>query len=344
MKLISFIVPSYNCSSFLEQCVTSLMHPLGKDRLEIIIVNDGSTDDTPEAAEKLQKAYPDYVRVIHQENKGHGGALNTGCAAAAGKYLKVIDADDRIVTDNLPAYLDALEHCDSDVVLTHHFTRDISNGEIKKWRSYPEQFGAVCTMDQIMVCPKNFDRSLTFHGITYRTEFYRQKSIRLSEHVFYEDHEYATVPCCYASSVMPLDLFLYDYRIGDVQQSVSDANQLKRLSHMEAVLERFLTEYKRLTLPADSSGRAFFELKAQGVLLSYITTVMLVEPDRKKGRQLGEAMMERFQKQLPGAYDRAQKQYKIFRVMNRLHVRKATWEKLLQSGLYRKLRGSHDFT
>lgn len=341
MKLLTFIIPSYNCSTFLDKCITSLMHPQVMEELEVLIVNDGSTDDTLSVAERLQKQYPGIVRVISQENKGHGGALNTGCAAATGKYLKVIDADDWIETQELPRFLAGLKNCDSDVVLTHHYTRDISTGEVKKWRSYPEQFGAAYTMEQIMVCPKNFERSLTFHGITYRTDFYHAKGMKLSEKVFYEDHEYATVPCCYAASVTPLDLFLYDYRIGDVAQSVSDANQLRRLSHVEAVLERFLTEYPRLS--ADSAGKAFFELKAQGLLLSYITTVMLVEPDRKKGRRLGQAMMSRFETQLPGAYQRARKQYKIFRMMNRLHISKAGWEKLLHSGLYRKLRGSHDF-
>lgn len=344
MKLLSFIVPSYNCSSFLERCITSLLHPDVMDALEVLIVNDGSTDDTLSVAEKLQSKYPDTIRILSQENKGHGGALNTGCAAASGKYLKVIDADDWIETDNLPAFLDVLEHSQSDVVLTHHYTRDIATGEVKKWRSYPEEFGKTYSMKQVMACEKSFDRSLTFHGITYRTDFYHKNAVQLSEHVFYEDHEYATFPCCYASSITPVDLFIYDYRIGDVQQSVSDTNQLRRLSHMEAVLQRFITEYSSLSLPEESAGRSFFEMKAQGVLLSYITTVMLVEPDRKKGRQLGQEMMGRFQAQLPGAYARAQKQYRIFRIMNCLHIRKATWEKLLRSGLYRKLRGSHDFT
>lgn len=320
-----------------------MMHPEALKNIEILIINDGSTDDTLSVAQRLEQAHPHTVRVLTQENRGHGGALNTGCAAAQGKYLKVIDADDWIETQELPRFLAALERCDSDVVLTHHYTRNISTGEVQKWKSYPETFETAYTMEQIMACPKNFERSLTFHGITYCTDFYRRKGMKLSEKVFYEDHEFATVPCCFAESVTPLDLFLYDYRIGDLAQSVSDTNQLKRLSHVETVLERYLTEYATLSLPKDSGGRAFFEMKAQGLLLSYMTTVMMVEPDRKKGRRLGDGMMNRFQEHLPGAYHRAKNQYRIFRTMNRLHIRKSTWEKLLRSGLYRTLRRSHDF-
>lgn len=343
MKILSFIIPSYNCERFLDKCITSFLHPQVLEELDIIIVNDGSSDGTEAIAKKYCDAYPGSVRLISQENKGHGGALNTGCAAAVGKYLKVIDADDWVETDNLPAFVEFLKDCNSDVVLTHHYTIDISTGDVKKWKSYPERFGKAYSFGDIMPNWKSFDRSLTFHGITYNTAFYHKYGIQLSEHVFYEDHEFATFPCCYAQSVTPVDLFLYDYRIGDVQQSVSDANQLKRLSHTATVLERLVSEYHKLQLPQDCSGRDYVQMKAQGLLLSYITTVMLVEPNKKAGRKQGEDMMSMFREKLPGTYDLAFKQYRVFRMMNRLHIRKATWEKLLRSKLYNKLRHNHDF-
>ena len=341
MKILSFIIPSYNCSAFLPKCIGSMLHPGLLDQLEIIVVNDGSADDTALVAQEFVEKYPQTVRLINQENKGHGGALNTGCAAAQGKYLKVIDADDWVETEALPEYIAFLRDHSCDVVLTHHYTRDISTGEVRHWKSYPEAFGKAYSLEQIMEQPQSFDRSLTFHGITYRTDFYQAQNIRLSEKVFYEDHEYASFACCRAASVTCLDLFIYHYRIGDVQQSVSDTNQLKRLSHMEAVLARFLTEYNNL--PTTAVGRAYFEMKAQGVLLAYITTVMLVEPDREKGRRLGQTMMNQFRDRLPGAYDRSKMQYRIFRCMNILHLKKSTWERIKNSKLYRKVRGSHDF-
>lgn len=341
MKILSFVIPSYNCSAFLPKCIESMLHPSLMDQLEIIVVNDGSADNTASVAADYAAKYPQTIKLINQENKGHGGALNTGCAAAQGKYLKVIDADDWVETNNLPAFVAFLSKCDSDVVLTHHYTRDISTGEVKLWKSYPETFGKPYTLEQIMLQPQNFDRSLTFHGITYRTDFYQSLNIRLSEKIFYEDHEYATFACCKAASVTPLDLFIYNYRIGDVQQSVSDANQLKRLTHMETVLKRFLAEYT--SLPTTDGGRSYFEMKAQGVFLAYITTVLLVEPNRKKGRQLGKEMLGQVRVKIPGAYERSIMQYRIFRCMNLLHMYKSTWERILRSKLYRKLRHSHDF-
>lgn len=341
MKILSLIVPSYNSEGFLDTCIPSFLHPDVVEALDIIIVNDGSVDNTVSVAEAYCKKYPNSVRLINQENKGHGGALNTGCAAAVGKYLKVIDADDWVETENLPAFVNFLRGCESDVVLSHHYTVDISTKEIKKWKSYPETFEKAYTFDEIMPQWKNFDRSLTFHGITYNTAFYHKHNFRLSEHVFYEDHEFATFPCCHARGITPVDLFIYDYRIGDVQQSVSDSNQLKRLGHTETVLRRLVSEYHKLS--ADCPGKAYVQMKAQGLLLSYLTTVMLVEPKRRAGRAQGKSMMAFFREELPETYELAGKQYRIIRLMNLLGVRKKGFEKLLRSKLYKHLRGSHDF-
>lgn len=341
-KILSFIIPSYNCEKFLSKCLDSFLCEETMALTEVIVVNDGSKDGTAEIAQKYCSRYPDTFRLINQENKGHGGALNTGLSVAEGKYLKVIDADDWVETKNLPRLVKELADTDCDVVLCHHYTINISTGEIKKWKSYPEKYGVPYTFSQIMDNWKSFDRSLTFHGVIYRNDFYRENGIKLSEHVFYEDHEYATVPCCYAQSVMPLDMFLYHYRIGDVEQSVSDANQLGRISHTDAVLTRLIDEYNKSDR-MDEQGRRYYAMKAQGLLLSYIITVMLVEKDRKKGRQMGDRMMERFKSELPETYKLAKKQYKIFRMMNLLHINKKTWEKISHSKLYNKLRKNHSF-
>lgn len=343
-KILSIVIPSYNCEKFLDKCVSSMLCETVLDKLDIIIVNDGSTDSTEEVGLKYVCEYPQSVRLISQENRGHGGALNTGLENAIGKYVKVIDADDWVVTDNLPAFIEKLENLDADVVLTHHYTTDISNGEIKKWRSYPKEFEKPYNFKQIMSDWKSFDRSLTFHGITYNTQFYKQSSSPLTENVFYEDHEYATYPSCLARKIVPIDIFVYNYRIGDVTQSVSDANQLKRLGHTSAVIDALLEKYKSVTLPNHCKGREFAAMKIQGLLLSYVTTCLLVEKDRKNGRRLAKEKMGAVRSKLPMTYDLAKKQYRVFLIMNYLGISKKTWTKILTSKLYNKLRGNHDFS
>ena len=343
-KILSFIIPSYNSQGFLDTCIPSFAHDQVLGELDIIIVNDGSQDDTAAVAEKYCRMYPGSVRLISQENKGHGGALNTGCAAATGKYLKVIDADDWVITENLPAFVAGLRDCGADVVLTHYHMNNVTTREITAWKSYPGAFGRTYSFREIMERWKDFDRVLTFHGITYRTDFYREKGIQLSEHVFYEDHEFATIPCCYAETILPLDLFVYEYRVGDVQQSVSDENQLRRLGHTQAVLERLIREYAMLDLQPEDAGREYYCMKAQGLLLSYYVTTLLVEKDKKKGRAMADTMMERVRGEMPRVHELSQKQYRVFRAMNRLHLSKNAWEKIKSSKIYNALRHNHDFS
>lgn len=95
MKLLSIAVPCYNSAQYMEKCIKTLL--VGGEEVEILIVDDGSTkDNTAQIADELQEKYPTIIRAIHQENAGHGGAVNTGLANATGLYFKVVDSDDRV--------------------------------------------------------------------------------------------------------------------------------------------------------------------------------------------------------------------------------------------------------
>lgn len=340
MKVLTFVIPAYNSEQYLDKCIPSMLAPEILDKLEIIVVNDGSTDRTAAVAEKYCAQYPETVRLISQENKGHGGALNTGCAAAKGKYLKVIDADDWVQTQNLPKFVKLLEQSENDVVLTHYHTIDISTGEIKNWKSYPSEYGCGYTFEEIMTDWRNFNRSFTLHGITYRTAFYHEFGSQLSEHVFYEDYEYATFPCCHAKSVIPFNLFLYEYRIGDVNQSVSSANQLKRIGHTETVLRSMTEKYNSLP---ESAGKRYAAMKIQELLLSYFTIALLVNPDKKRGRQLASQQIAKVCETAPKVFDLVKRKYQIFALMSRLHISKQAWDAILDSKFYNTLRKNHTF-
>lgn len=92
MKDITFTVPCYNSEDYMERCIDSLLS--GDECVEIIIVDDGSTDGTGEIADNYARNYPEIVRVVHQENGGHGAGVNAGLALAEGRYFKVVDSDD----------------------------------------------------------------------------------------------------------------------------------------------------------------------------------------------------------------------------------------------------------
>ena len=110
MKILSIAVPCYNSQGYMSNCIESLL--VGGEDVEIIVVDDGSTkDDTWKVAQEYQEKYPTIVKAIHQENKGHGGAVNTGLANATGLYFKVVDSDDWLNEEAYKKALDVLKEC-----------------------------------------------------------------------------------------------------------------------------------------------------------------------------------------------------------------------------------------
>ncbi len=342
MKLLSFIIPSYNSERFLNKCIDSMLLGDVSDKIEIIVVNDGSADSTKEIVESYCDQYPETVKLVSQENRGHGGAINSGVKAATGKYLKVIDADDWVESQNLPAFLDWLSNIESDVVITHYYTYDISTNVKKKVMSYMPEFGRAYSLGEILNMWSDFDRTVTFHGITYNTSFYNRHFKLLTEHVFYEDHEFSTFPCCYAETITPLDLFIYCYRIGDVSQSVSDINQLKRVSHYETIINGIVGEYHRIADSLSDDAKNFICVKTKIILMSYLTVLLLIERDKKKGRLKAKEAINRLSESMPITCMMIKKKYRLMLLMNKFGIKKKTMDKFLSSKLYRIAKGAHD--
>ena len=104
MKLLSIAIPCYNSQDYMENCIESLL--VGGEEVEILIVDDGSSDRTAEIADAYARKYPTIVKAIHQENGGHGEAVNAGIRNATGLYFKVVDSDDWV---NKEAYVQILK-------------------------------------------------------------------------------------------------------------------------------------------------------------------------------------------------------------------------------------------
>ena len=93
-KLLTVVIPAYNIEKYEEQCLSSFVKPKALPEIEVLVVNDGSSDRTVEIAEKYVQKYPDIFRVINKENGGHGSTINRGIEEARGTYFKVVDGDD----------------------------------------------------------------------------------------------------------------------------------------------------------------------------------------------------------------------------------------------------------
>ena len=237
MKLLTVTVPCYNSQDYMEKCIESLLR--GGERVEIIVIDDGSRDMTGEIGDRYAAQYPDIVKVIHQENGGHGAGINAGLKAATGKYFKVVDSDDEVSGD-FGAFLDRLELCDQqggvDLFVTNYYyvhTDGIGDRSINYGDVLPEGriFGWGDT--------KRFKlhQMLTIHSSTFRTEVMRRCGGELPRKVFYEDNLMVCRTLPFVERMFYMDVDLYRYTIGREGQSVQDDVSRRRYTHHLLIAE-----------------------------------------------------------------------------------------------------------
>ena len=240
MKYISFVVPCYNSEDYMEKCIDSLL--IGKDDVEIIIVDDGSTDKTGKIADRYQKKYPTIVKAIHQPNGGHGEGINTGLKHATGKYFKVVDSDDWVDKKAYKEILKKVKKIDADLIVmnyvytytdgrenqTINFSNVFKNNEVIGW----DQIGRL-----------KATQYLSLHSMMYKKSVLDEAKIKLPKHVFYEDNLFIYLPLPYTKSIYYLDVDFYQYFIGRADQSVQEPQLIKRSSHQVLVTKEICNKY-----------------------------------------------------------------------------------------------------
>lgn len=238
MKLLTITVPCYNSEAYMEKCIKSLL--VGGEDVEILIVDDGSTKDrTGEIADRYAAEYPSIIRVIHQENKGHGGAVNTGLANATGLYFKVVDSDDWV---NEEAYKKILKALNESIrgpqtldMLISNYVYEKEGADHKRVMKYTRSLpqNRIFTWDEAKSLGKS--HYLLMHSLIYRTELLRECGMQLPEHTFYVDNLVAFVPFPYVKTMYYVDANFYRYYIGRADQSVNETVMIGRLDQQMRV-------------------------------------------------------------------------------------------------------------
>ncbi len=224
-KILTIVIAAYNMEQFLPKCIDSVVNHPNIDDIEILVINDGSKDETLSIALRYQEKHSDTVRVIDKLNGGWGTAINRGIKEARGKYFKILDSDDWYDTEEFVKFIALLKNIDVDLVTTS-FTRVYENKKEKDIYDF-----SIC--DKISTFKEylksnNYTKHLPMQAITFKTELLQSNGIVLSDR-YYTDIEYNLIPLVYVNTIYFSQINLYQYYLGREGQSVSLTGYKKHL-------------------------------------------------------------------------------------------------------------------
>ena len=289
MKLLTVAIPCYNSQDYMEKCIDSLL--IGGEDVEIIIVDDGSKDMTPEIADSYAKKHPEIVRAIHQENGGHGEAVNTGIRNAQGIFFKVVDSDDWVDAEAYQKILATLRELVGNGsqldMLISNFVYEKKGQNIKKVMKYTSAIPKERSCLPGKMSDFSKGQYILMHSVIYRTQLLRDCGLELPKHTFYVDNLFVYVPLPYVKNMYYLDVDFYRYYIGREDQSVNESVMIKRIDQQIKVNKIMVDSYDLWKLQDRKLRKYMFNYLE---IITVVSTVMLIrsgtEENLEKKREL----------------------------------------------------------
>jgi glycosyltransferase involved in cell wall biosynthesis len=272
----------------MEKCIESIL-PGGED-VEILIVDDGSKDRTAEIADAYAAKYPTIVRAIHQENGGHGEAVNAGIRNATGLYFKVVDSDDWVDPEAYAQVLDKLRelvgsNTNLDMFLANYVYEKVGAKHKKVMRQMGFPTDCVFTWNDVHHFYKG--HYILMHSVIYRTKLLRECGLELPKHTFYVDNIYVYKPLPYVHNIYYMDVDFYRYFIGRDDQSVNEKIMIGRIDQQIKV-NKIMVDDVDLWKVSNPKCRQYMYNYLE--IITVISTVMLLrsgtEENLAKKREL----------------------------------------------------------
>ena len=268
MKLLSIAIPCYNSEAYMEKCIESLLK--GGEEVEILVVNDGSSDRTAEIADAYAEKYPTIIKAIHQENGGHGEAVNAGIRNATGLYFKVVDSDDWVNEEAYKQILKTLEELTRGPktldMLISNFVYEKQGASRKKVMQYRHclPVNEIFGWDSVHMSKGKY---LLMHSIIYRTKLLHECGLELPKHTFYVDNLFAFEPLPFVKNMYYLDVNFYRYFIGRDDQSVNEKVMISRVDQQIFVTKSMIDMYDM---------RKISNKKLRNYMTNYLAIMMTV--------------------------------------------------------------------
>ncbi|MCI1868775.1 MAG: glycosyltransferase family 2 protein [Bifidobacterium crudilactis] len=296
---LSFIVPAYNVAEYIGRCVSSLLSSHAAD-VEIVIVDDGSTDETGIIADQYALANPGLLKVIHQSNQGHGGAINTGLAHATGAYVKIIDADDWVDPSSLITVLSVLREqlrqgSAVDLVVTN-YVYEKQNKHFKHVVRYDNVMPAGRKLSWDDIGSFRTNQYLIMHSLIFKTSVIQRSRMQLPHHTFYVDFIFSYQPLPSTTTLLYVDTNLYRYFTGRQGQSVETKTMVSRVNQLMRV-NQIMT---RLTPEPDSVPMGLYRYMIHYLSINcVITSTFLILSKERENYRIKQHLWQQLESRSP---------------------------------------------
>lgn len=238
-KILSISIAAYNVSTVIKKCLDSFVSSKYIDIIELIVVDDGSKDNTASIVKEYEKQFPISIKLISKVNGGHGSTINTSLKLATGKYYKVVDGDDWIDTTEFDRLIEKLINLDVDLVISNY--NEIYVNKIKKINIVNKyEIYKIYKFEDLN--PKIY---FPMHSLIVKTQTLKLVNEKISEHKFYVDSEYIFFGTIYAKTVVFFKEYVYQYRLGQEGQSVSPVSVYNHIEDLMDIIYRLLNIYDK---------------------------------------------------------------------------------------------------
>ncbi len=269
MKYLTITIPCYNSGEYMSKAIESCL--ILKDDIEIIIVDDGSTDNTADIGASYVKMYPETIRCIHQKNGGHGEAVNTGLRHATGLYFKVLDSDDWFDQSAFVKVVNTIKELhnkdeDVDMMIANYVYEKPSENKssVIKYTNALPQNRVFRWYDVKHFYPQ---QNLLMHSVIYRTQLLRNCNLELPKHTFYVDNLFVYEPLPHVTTLYYLNVDLYRYYIGRGDQSVNEKVMISRIDQQLKVTKLMIDSCDVMNLKSR---------KLRNYMVKYLSMIMTV--------------------------------------------------------------------
>ncbi len=268
-KLLTISIAAYNVEKHIVNTLDSLIKSRYIDELEVLVIDDGSTDNTFKIANEYEKKFPNTIKVVHKNNGGYGSTVNYSLSVATGKYFKLLDGDDFFDNDGLDKLVDEIRISNVDVIF-NAYNKIYSDKNIKRVGFKNIQYNIDLNISDI-----NINYYIAMHAFTFKTNVIKSSGLVLKENILYTDCYYTAIPLKEVHKVRFLDFPVYNYRIGDIGQSISRKVRLNHINDIRDISLDLVNFIKNIS-DTNIDSYEFLCTQVASFCINYLGTILMM--------------------------------------------------------------------